>query len=212
MSIGDIKNVAVIGAGSMGNGIAQVFALSGFNVNLIDINLEFLDRAQKNIENSLERLVKKNLISELERTEALSRLKASSDLSAAANSQLVIEAVAENLEVKTGIFKKLDTVCAPDTIFASNTSSLPITELASSTRRPDKFIGMHFMNPVPIMKLVELIRGMATSDETFLITRELAKKLGKEPVEVNDYPGFVDRKSTRLNSSHSRASRMPSSA
>ncbi len=191
MSISDIKNVAVIGAGTMGNGISQVFAVSGFNVILIDINQEFLAKAKKNIEGSLERMVKKALISEVERNEALSRLSTSPDLSSAANAQIVIEAVTENLEVKTSIFKKLDGLCAHETIFASNTSSLPITELASTTKRPDRFVGMHFMNPVPIMKLVELIRGMATSTETYLVARELAVKLGKVPVEVNDFPGFV---------------------
>jgi len=175
----------------MGNGIAQVFAVSGFNVSLVDVNQQLLDKAKQAVENSLDRLVKKALLSEVERTEALARLNPAPDLTAAANSQIVIEAVTENLEVKAGIFKKLDNVCAPQTIFASNTSSLPITELASTTKRPDRFIGMHFMNPVPLMKLVELIRGMATSDETFLVTRELALKLGKVPVEVNDYPGFV---------------------
>ena len=191
LSTVDIKDVAVIGAGTMGNGIAQVFAVSGFNVSLVDVNQQLLDKAKQAVENSLDRLVKKALLSEVERTEALARLNPAPDLTAAANSQIVIEAVTENLEVKAGIFKKLDNVCAPQTIFASNTSSLPITELASTTKRPDRFIGMHFMNPVPLMKLVELIRGMATSDETFLVTRELALKLGKVPVEVNDYPGFV---------------------
>ncbi len=191
MGSSDIKNVAVIGAGTMGNGIAQMFAVSGFNVNLIDVNQELLDKAKKSVENSLERLVKKAVISEFERNDALLRVNTSPDLTAAANSQLVIEAVTENLEVKTSIFKKLDSVCTLQTIFASNTSSLPITELASATKRPDKFIGMHFMNPVPLMKLVELIRGIATSDETYLTVRELAMKLGKEPVEVSDYPGFV---------------------
>ncbi len=191
MSIGDIKNVAVIGAGTMGNGIAQIFAVSGLNVVLIDINQEFLAKAQKNVEVSLERLVKKAMISEVERNEALGRLSTSPDLASAASAQIVIEAVTENLEVKTSIFKKLDSICTPQTIFASNTSSLPITELAATTKRPDRFVGMHFMNPVPVMKLVELIRGMATSDETYLVARELAMKLGKEPVEVNDFPGFV---------------------
>lgn len=187
----EFKNVAVVGAGTMGNGIAQVFAVSGFSVNLIDVNQELLDRGKANIEKSLERMAKKALISEEERTEAFSRIQTAIDLSGAGNAQIVIEAVTENPEVKKGIFQKLDSLCAPTTIFASNTSSLPITELASSTKRPDRFIGMHFMNPVPIMKLVELIRGMATSDETFLAVRELAMKLGKDTVEVNDYPGFV---------------------
>jgi 3-hydroxybutyryl-CoA dehydrogenase len=191
MSIVEIKNVAVIGAGTMGNGIAQVFAVSGFSVILIDVSQELLEKGKKNIENSLERLAKKAQISEAEKGEALSRLHTAPDLGAASHAHIVVEAVTENLEIKTRIFKTLDSVCPPQTIFASNTSSLPITELASVTKRPDKFVGMHFMNPVPLMKLVELIRGMATSDETFLAARELAMKLGKEPVEVNDYPGFV---------------------
>lgn len=191
MGIAEIKNVAVIGAGAMGNGISQVFATSGFSVIMIDVNQELLDKGKANIEKSLGRLAKKAQISEVEKTEAMARLHAAPDLDAASHAHLIIEAVTENLEVKTNIFKKLDSVCAPATIFASNTSSLSITELASATSRPDKFIGLHFMNPVPIMKLVEVIRGMATSDETFLVARELAMKLGKEPVEVNDFPGFV---------------------
>lgn len=175
----------------MGNGIAQVFASSGYNVTIVDLNQELLDKAKSSIDNSLSRLVKKEVISDPDKSAILGRIKTSTDLGAAKDSQVVVEAVTENLQVKTEIFKKLDSVCPPDTILASNTSSLPITQLASVTKRPDKFIGMHFMNPVPIMKLVELIRGIATSDETTKLTQELAGKLGKTAIEVNDFPGFV---------------------
>ncbi|MGH8015703.1 MAG: 3-hydroxyacyl-CoA dehydrogenase NAD-binding domain-containing protein, partial [Candidatus Zixiibacteriota bacterium] len=191
MGIAEIKNVGVVGAGTMGNGISQVFAVSGFNVIMIDVSQELLDKGRANIEKSLERLAKKAQISEAEKAEALRRIHSAPDLDAGSHAHIIIEAVSENLEVKTNIFRKLDSICPPATIFASNTSSLPITELASVTKRPDRFVGMHFMNPVPVMKLVELIRGMATSDETFLVVRELAMKLGKETVEVNDFPGFV---------------------
>jgi 3-hydroxybutyryl-CoA dehydrogenase len=191
MKLADIKHVTVVGAGTMGNGIAQVFAASGYEVVIVDINQTLTDKAKQNIDGSLARLVKKEAISESDKSAILKRINTSTDLNAAKNSQIVIEAVTENLQVKTDIFKKLDSVCPPDTILASNTSSLPITQLASVTKRPDKFIGMHFMNPVPIMKLVELIRGMATSNETCSVTQELAAKLGKTAVEVNDYPGFV---------------------
>ncbi len=186
-----MKNVTVVGSGTMGNGIAQVFAANGYDVNLVDINQEILDKAKASIDKSLSRLVKKDLISEDDKSATLSRINTSSELSAAKVSQLVVEAVTENLDVKLEIFKKLDEICPPETILASNTSSLPITKLASATGRPDKFIGMHFMNPVPIMKLIELIRGIATSDETFATIRDLSEKLGKAPVEVNDFPGFV---------------------
>ncbi len=175
----------------MGNGIAQVFAQSGFQVNLIDIKQEFLDEAVANIGKSLDRLIKKEKISESDKETVLGAISTATELKSASVSQLVIEAVTENLGVKEKIFGDLEEICGPETIFASNTSSLPITKLASSTKRADKFIGMHFMNPVPIMKLIELIRGIATSDETYGIIKELSEKLGKTPVEVNDYPGFV---------------------
>jgi 3-hydroxybutyryl-CoA dehydrogenase len=191
MKLVDIKNVTVIGAGTMGNGIAQVCASSGYDVKIIDLNQQLLDKAKQNIDGSLARLVKKEKISESDKADILKRIDTSTDLNSAKDSQIVIEAVTENLNVKTDIFKQLESVCSSDTIFASNTSSLPITQLASVTERPDKFIGMHFMNPVPIMKLVELIRGIATSDETTKLTKELAAKLGKTAVEVNDYPGFI---------------------
>ncbi|RKX24581.1 MAG: 3-hydroxybutyryl-CoA dehydrogenase [Candidatus Zixiibacteriota bacterium] len=191
MKLDDIKKVTVIGCGTMGNGISQVFAQKGFDVNLIDIDQKFLDRAIANITKSFDRLIKKERITEDDKKAALGRINATTDLKAAGDSQVVIEAVTENLQVKLEIFGKLKDICAKDAILASNTSSLPITQLASASGRPGSFIGMHFMNPVPMMKLIELIRGMATSDETFAVIKELAEKLGKTPVEVNDFPGFI---------------------
>ena len=191
MKLDDIKNVTVIGAGTMGNGIAQVFAATGYDVNLVDIKDEFVQRGMATIEKSLGRLIKKEKITEADKEGIIGRIKSGTDVGVAKDSQLVIEAVTEDLDVKLEIFGKLEDVCGADTIFGSNTSSLPITKLAASTKRPDKFIGMHFMNPVPMMKLIELIRGIATSDETCALITELSKKLGKVPVEVNDYPGFI---------------------
>jgi 3-hydroxybutyryl-CoA dehydrogenase len=191
MKLDDIKKVTVIGCGTMGNGIAQVFAANGFDVNLVDIEQSFLDRAIGSISKSLDRLVKKEAITEDVKKATLGRITPGTSLSVAKDSQLVIEAVTEDLAVKLQIFKKLAEICPTDIILASNTSSLPITKLASATKNPANFIGMHFMNPVPMMKLIELIRGMATSNETFKLIEELSKKLGKTPVEVNDYPGFI---------------------
>ena len=191
MKVDDIKKVTVIGSGTMGNGIAQVFASCGFDVTVVDLKREFLDRAFSNITKSLERIVKKGALSEDDKNSTLKNIKTSTDLDSAKESQLVIEAVTENLEVKLDIFRRLEAACPPEVVFASNTSSLPITQLAASTKRPDKFIGMHFMNPVPMMKLIELIRGIATSDETYALISDLSRKLGKTPVEVNDFPGFI---------------------
>ncbi len=191
MKVDDIKKVTVIGSGTMGNGIAQVFASCGFDVTVVDLKQEFLDRAFSNITKSLERIVKKGALSEDDKNSTLKNIKTSTDLDSAKESQLVIEAVTENLEVKLDIFRRLEAACPPEVVFASNTSSLPITQLAASTKRPDKFIGMHFMNPVPMMKLIELIRGIATSDETYALISDLSRKLGKTPVEVNDFPGFI---------------------
>lgn len=191
MNVDDITRVTVVGTGTMGNGIAQVFAAKGYEVDMVDIKQEFLDRALGGITKSFDRLLKKEKITEQDKAAALGRLHLSTDLSVAGDSQLVIEAVTENLEVKLGIFKKLEDVCPPETLFASNTSSLPITQLAAATKRPSRFVGMHFMNPVPMMELIELIRGIATSDETFDLIKELSTKLGKTPVEVNDFPGFI---------------------
>lgn len=191
MNVNDVKKVTIIGSGTMGNGIAQVFATNGIEVNLIDIKQEFLDRAIATLSNSMDRLIKKEKMTPADKETVLGRITTSTDLKQAANSQLVIEAITENLAVKVELFETLAEVCGPEVIFASNTSSLPITQLAAATKRPDKFVGMHFMNPVPMMKLVELIRGIATSDETFKLTHDLAERLGKTPVEVNDFPGFI---------------------
>jgi len=190
----DIKNVTVVGAGTMGNGIAHVFAQSGFDVVLCDVKQEFLDRAMAVISKNMDRQIKKEIITEKDKEAALSRIRSTLELSEAKSSQLVIEAVIEQMDLKKDIFQKLDGFCPPETILASNTSSLPITEVAAVTGRPEKVIGMHFMNPVPMMKLVELIRGVATSDETFGTIKELSEKLGKTPVEVKDYPGFISNR------------------
>jgi len=191
MNVDDIKRIAVIGSGTMGNGITQICAATGYDVDMIDVKQEFLDRAIKTITKSFDRLIKKEKITEDDKKAALGRINATTDLSVAKNAQLVIEAVTEDLDIKLDIFKKLEDLCSLDTIFASNTSSLPITQLAAATKRPDKFIGMHFMNPVPMMKLIEVVRGIATSDDTFTLVSDISKKLGKTPVEVNDFPGFV---------------------
>lgn len=191
MTVTDIKQVTVIGSGTMGNGIAQVFALHGYIVNLIDIKQDFLDKAVVSISKSIDRFIKKEKVTEEQKKAAMANIKTTTDLHAAKGSQLVIEAVNEDLNLKLEIFRKLEEICPVDTIFASNTSSLPITKLASATRRADKFIGMHFMNPVPMMKLVELIRGIATSDATTDVAKKLSVELGKTPVEVNDFPGFA---------------------
>ncbi len=187
----DIKNVVVIGGGTMGNGIVHVFAQNDYKVTLIDIKQEFVDRALAVIGKNMDRQIKKEIITEDQKNAFLANITTSTNTDDAAGADLVIEAIFENLEVKLDLFKKLDEITKPEIILASNTSSLPITKLASVTKRPDKVIGMHFMNPVPMMKLVEVIRGMATSDETYKTVEELAKKLGKVPVEVNDYPGFI---------------------
>ncbi len=187
-----MKNIAVIGAGTMGNGIAHVFAQNGYKVNLIDISEESLDHGLKTIVRNLDRMIAKEKINEVDKSNTLANIKTFSDLAkGASNVDLVVEAATERLDLKLGIFKELDALCAANTILATNTSSISITQIAAVTKRPEKVIGMHFMNPVPIMKLVEIIRGYSTSDETTNITMELSKKLGKTPTEVNDYPGFV---------------------
>lgn len=191
MSVEQIKHVAVIGSGTMGNGIAQVFAATGYQTTLIDIKQEYLDRAVSSIGGSLDRIIKKGVITEADKAATMGRLLTSTELSAAKSAQLVIEAVTEDLKIKSSVFQTLESVCPPETIFASNTSSLPITQLASTTKRADKFVGMHFMNPVPVMKLVEIIRGLATSDATCALVGDLSRKLGKTPLEANDYPGFI---------------------
>ncbi len=190
----EIQNVVVVGSGTMGNGIAYVLALSGFNVLMIDIREEFCEQALKTIQSNLQRQVKKRIITEEQAQQALNRIEISISLEECRRADFVIEAITEDLKIKKDLFFTLDKICHPNTIFASNTSSLSITELAAATKRPDKFIGMHFMNPVPVMKLVEVIRGMATSNETRDIVFTLAKKLNKVPVEANDFPGFVSNR------------------
>ncbi|MBI5368901.1 MAG: 3-hydroxybutyryl-CoA dehydrogenase [Planctomycetes bacterium] len=187
----DVKRVAVIGAGTMGNGIAQVFASSGCEVLLSDVKQEFLDRGLKSIRDSLERLVKKEKLTAAGRDETLGRLRSSTRLEDAAPVDFAVEAVFEDLKVKREIFATLDRVLRPEVVLASNTSSISITAIAAATRRADRVIGIHFMNPVPIMKLVEVIRGHDTSDATCALVRGLCEKLGKTMVEANDYPGFV---------------------
>ena len=187
-----MKAITVIGAGTMGNGIAHVFAQKGHSVTLVDMSSEALSRATATIEKNLGRLVSKERLTEDEKSKTLARLNTSTDMSASVgNADLVVEAATENLDLKLKIFRELDALAPPHCILATNTSSISITEIASATNRPDKVIGMHFMNPVPIMKLVEIIRGYATSDDTCSETMALSSALGKSPVEVNDYPGFV---------------------
>lgn len=186
-----IKKVMVIGAGQMGAGIAQVFAQSGFDVLLNDMKPEALEEGMQRIEKLLARNVTKERMTEAEKQATLDRLKASNDLNDARDRDFVIEAVVENMDVKTSVFQELDKITPDHAILATNTSSLPITEMAGVTNRPSQVIGMHFMNPVPVMKLVEVIRGIQTSDETYEAVEDAAKELNKAPVEVNDYPGFA---------------------
>ena len=187
-----MKNVAVIGAGTMGNGIAHTFAQSGFKVQLIDINEESLKRGIATITKNLDRMVAKEKISEADKTETLNNITAFTNITKGVEyASLVVEAATENIDLKLNIFKQLDEACPEDTILATNTSSISITQIAGITSRPEKVIGMHFMNPVPIMKLVEIIRGYNTSNEVTNTIMEMSKILGKNPVEVNDYPGFV---------------------
>lgn len=179
----------------MGNGIAHVFAQYGFDVTLHDIKQEFIDRGLAAISGNLGRQVKKGSLTEEAKSATLARIRTSTSLSdAAAEADVVIEAATENMKIKSEVFRTLDSTCKPHTILASNTSSISITEIAAVTKRPDKVIGMHFMNPVPLMKLVEVIRGLATSNETYAIVKLLSEKLEKVPVEVNDYPGFISNR------------------
>ena len=189
-----IKNVGVIGAGTMGNGIAHVFAKGGYNVALVDVEQRFLDRGLQTISKNLEREVSKAKLTAEQRDEALKRIQTSVDRKQLAACDFIIEAASERFEIKTELFRDLDAMCRPEVILASNTSSISITKLAAVTKRPDKVIGMHFFNPVPMMKLVEVIRGLATSNETYGAVKELAEKLEKTPVEVNDAPGFVSNR------------------
>ncbi|NIO39773.1 MAG: 3-hydroxybutyryl-CoA dehydrogenase, partial [Burkholderiales bacterium] len=184
-------SIAVVGAGTMGNGIAQVSAVAGLPVTLTDISQPQLDRATQTITGSLERLVKKEKMSDSDKKTALGRITTSTDLGAIGSADLVVEAATENLALKLEIFGKLDTAAKSDAIIASNTSSISITKLAAGTKRADRVIGMHFFNPVPVMQLVELIRGLQTSDETYASVEAVAKAVGKNPVQVRNSPGFV---------------------
>ena len=190
-----MKNITVIGSGTMGNGIAHVFAQFGYNVNLVDISQPALDKALGTITKNLDRQVAKGSLTEADKTKTLSNIKTFTKVEDAVTSaDLVVEAATENVDLKLKIFKQLDEVCPATTILASNTSSISITKIASVTKRADKVIGMHFMNPVPLMKLVEVIRGYSTSDEVTNAIMKMSKSLSKTPVEVNDYPGFVANK------------------
>ena len=190
----NIQRVGVVGAGTMGNGIAHVFARGGYGVVLCDVEQRFLDRGLDTIAKNLDREVAKNKISAEEKAAALTRIKPVVERAKLADCDFVIEAATEKFDIKSEIFRDLDRLCRPEIILASNTSSISITKLAALTKRPDKIIGMHFFNPVPVMKLVEVIRGLATSNETFQTVRDLALKLEKTPVEVNDAPGFVSNR------------------
>lgn len=189
-----VKDIGVIGAGQMGHGIALVAAQAGYNVILRDITKELVDKGLQRIDKFLGKSVEKGKITEEEKKKILSRIKGTTEVEYIKNVDLVIEAIFENIEVKKNLFKELDKICKKDTIFASNTSTIPVTDLASATTRENKFIGMHFMNPVPIMKLVEVIRGLKTSDETTSLIKDIAENMGKIPVEVNDSPGFVSNR------------------
>jgi 3-hydroxybutyryl-CoA dehydrogenase len=190
----EIRRIGVVGAGTMGNGIAHVFARSGYNVVLCDVEQHFLDRALDTIGKNLEREVTKNKITANDKAAALGRIRPATDRGQLAECDFVIEAATERFEIKTEIFRDLDRLTRPEVILASNTSSISITKLAAQTKRPEKVIGMHFFNPVPVMKLAEVIRGLATSQETFTSVRDLSVKLEKTPVEVNDAPGFVSNR------------------
>jgi 3-hydroxybutyryl-CoA dehydrogenase len=194
VSIDSIKTVAVLGAGTMGNGIAHVFARAGYGVILRDVEQRFLDRGMETIAKNLDREVKKGKLTEAEKPEVLGRLKPVTDFAAIAAADFIVEAVPEKLEIKRAVLTEADRLLRPEVILSSNTSSISMTTLAAMTKRPERFVGMHFMNPVPVMVLVEVIRALQTSDAAFATTMELAKKLGKTPVAVNDAPGFVSNR------------------
>jgi 3-hydroxybutyryl-CoA dehydrogenase len=194
MSVETIKTVAVLGAGTMGNGIAHVFARSGYKVILRDVEKRFLDRGLQSITKNLDREIKKGKIIDADKPAVLARIHPTTETSALAIADFAVEAVPEQLDLKIRLLKDVDAVLNPGAILASNTSSISITQLAAQTSRPARFIGMHFMNPVPVMALVEVIRGLATSDDTFQITMSLCEKLEKQPVAVNDAPGFVSNR------------------
>lgn len=187
-----MKNITVIGAGTMGNGIAHVFAMNGYKTNLVDVSQDALDKALATISNNLGRMVSKGILTEIQKTETLDNLSTFTELAPAVKTaDLVVEAATENVELKLKIFRQMDELSPSKAILATNTSSISITKIAAATNRPSQVIGMHFMNPVPVMKLVEVIRGYATSNEVTGKTMDLSRALGKIPVEVNDYPGFV---------------------
>jgi 3-hydroxybutyryl-CoA dehydrogenase len=186
-----IRKVGVIGAGTMGNGITQVFAASGFDVTMQDISEEGIHRGMETIANSLDRMIKSEKISEDDKASALARISTTIDLHRLADTDLVIEAASEDFGIKAQVFGELDKICKPEAILASNTSSISLTKIAAATRRPDKVIGMHFMNPVPLMKLIEVIRALQTSDNTCTVIKDIAVKLGKTALMANDSPGFV---------------------
>ncbi len=190
----DIKTVGVIGAGTMGNGIAHVFTKGEYNVVLVDVEQRFLDRGLETVRKNMEREVAKAKLTAEQRDQALARITLVTDRKQLANCDFVVEAASERFDIKADLFRDLDAMCRPEVILSSNTSSISITRLAAVTKRPDKVIGMHFFNPVPVMKLVEVIRGLATSNETFATVNTLAGKLEKTPVEVNDAPGFVSNR------------------
>ncbi|MBW1691413.1 MAG: 3-hydroxybutyryl-CoA dehydrogenase, partial [Deltaproteobacteria bacterium] len=190
----EIKTIGVVGAGQMGSGIAQVGAAHGFEVVMNDISQEFVDKGFRAIQNSLSRLVKKEKISDEEMSAIVSRIKGSTEIADLSEADFVVEAATENEELKLKLFSDLDGICSSEVILSSNTSSISITKIAGATKRPQGVIGMHFMNPVPMMKLVEIIRGLATSEETADVTSDLAKKLDKTPIEANDFPGFISNR------------------
>jgi 3-hydroxybutyryl-CoA dehydrogenase len=194
MRLEESKTIAVVGGGTMGNGIAHVFARAGYRVILRDVERRFLDRAMETIGKNMDREVKKGKISEADKAEALGRISPVTDMEALGAADFVVEAVPEQVELKARVLKEADAVLRPEAILASNTSSISVTALAAQTKRPEQFIGMHFMNPVPVMTLVEVIRAIQTSDTTFDLTMALCEKLGKKPVAVNDAPGFVSNR------------------
>ncbi len=189
-----MRRIVVIGAGTMGNGIAHTAAATGFEVTLVDVERAFVDRGMSTIAANLQRGVDKAKMTAEEKQAVLGRIRATTDIEAVREADLVIEAIIENLTAKVQLFERLDKLAGPECILASNTSSISITRIAASTKRPEKVIGMHFMNPVPVMTLVEVIRGIATADETYRQVEETARKMGKTPIEVNDYPGFISNR------------------
>jgi 3-hydroxybutyryl-CoA dehydrogenase len=189
-----MKTIVVIGGGTMGNGIAHTAAATGFDVTLVEVSDALLQRAVSTITSNLQRGVDKGKMTVEERDAVLGRIKTTTDMQSIAGADICIEAIIENLDAKTSLFAQLDKITKPECILASNTSSISITKIAAATQRPDKVIGMHFMNPVPVMTLVEVIRGIATSDETWVRVEDLAKRMGKTPIEVNDYPGFISNR------------------